>query len=114
LGGGDIKEIGMRLRKYRQKNHLTQSELAKLTNYSPSYIGDIETSRTTPSVKTLEILSEALNIHITMFFKDECCRQRLKNGCEPVHGINAEICLTCPLFIERQTNLITDEIKIET
>ena len=104
----------MKLRQYRQKNHLTQSELAKRSNFSPSYIGDIETSRTVPSIKTLEILAEALDIHITMFFKDECCRQRLKNGSETVHGNSSEICQTCPLFIERQATLITDEVKIKT
>lgn len=44
------KEIGLRLKHTRQMKHLTQEELAELTDFSVSQIRRLETGRTLPSL----------------------------------------------------------------
>ncbi|MGE1061232.1 helix-turn-helix transcriptional regulator [Megasphaera paucivorans] len=53
--------IGENIKEARKKAGLTQVELAKLTNLSRSYIGDIEKNRYNPSVSTLKAIANATN-----------------------------------------------------
>ena len=54
--------IGLRIKEARQNARLTQQELAVKTNLSRSYIGDIEKDRYNPSVSTLQLIAQAVNI----------------------------------------------------
>jgi len=56
----DYQQLGLRVRKERQKMGLTQEELAELCNISPSYVGIIERGDKKLSVETLVKLSKAL------------------------------------------------------
>lgn len=56
-----MSTIGNNVRKARKKAGLTQQELAKLTNLSRSYIGDIEKDRYNPSLSTLKAIAIATN-----------------------------------------------------
>ncbi len=51
--------IGDKIREARKAAGLTQVELAKKTNLSRSYIGDIEKNRYNPSVTTLQLIATA-------------------------------------------------------
>ena len=80
------------------KEGLTQSQLANKTNYSVSYISDIEVGRTIPTIKTLELIATSLGVHISSFLGSECCKQRIRNQSTTLHGNNSDICQDCPLF----------------
>lgn len=51
--------LGTNIKDARKKAHLTQMELAKRTNLSRSYIGDIEKNRYNPSINTLKAIARA-------------------------------------------------------
>jgi len=55
-----------RLRELRKSNKLTLRNLAEATGLSVSYMSDIERGRTSPSLKTLEALAEALGVSVTV------------------------------------------------
>lgn len=54
-----MSSIGNNIKKARKLSGLTQIELAKLTNLSRSYIGDIENDRYNPSLTTLKSIATA-------------------------------------------------------
>lgn len=56
-----MKSIGERIKEARKAAGLTQVELAKKTELSRSYIGDIEKDRYNPSVSTLQLIAKATN-----------------------------------------------------
>lgn len=56
------KEIGLRLKHTRQMKHLTQEELAELTDFSVSQIRRLETGRTLPSLEVLCLLCDKLEV----------------------------------------------------
>lgn len=56
-----MKSIGERIKNARKIAGLTQLELAKKTDLSRSYIGDIEKNRYNPSVSTLQLIATATN-----------------------------------------------------
>lgn len=56
-----MKSIGERIKEARKTAGLTQVELAKKTELSRSYIGDIEKDRYNPSVSTLQLIAKATN-----------------------------------------------------
>lgn len=53
-------KIGDIIKKYRNKNNLTQKELAAKANMSRSYLADIENNRYNPSLDILESIATAL------------------------------------------------------
>ena len=56
-----MNTLGTNIKEARKKAGLTQMELAKLTNLSRSYIGDIEKDRYNPSLATLKAIANTLN-----------------------------------------------------
>lgn len=56
-----MKSIGELIKDARKSAGLTQLELAKKTELSRSYIGDIEKDRYNPSVSTLQLIATATN-----------------------------------------------------
>ena len=56
-----MKSIGERIKEARKSAGLTQLDLAKKTELSRSYIGDIEKDRYNPSVSTLQLIATATN-----------------------------------------------------
>jgi len=61
-------EFGENLRKIRIKKEMTQVQLASKIVVSNSYICDIEMGRSTPSMKTLKKIAEALEVEIKDLF----------------------------------------------
>ena len=57
-----MTSIGRKIRDARKNAGMTQVELAKATNLSRSYIGDIEKDRYNPSVSTLQAIANALGV----------------------------------------------------
>ncbi len=63
--------LGERLRQYRKQRGLTGSDLSKLIGISQGSLSDIETSKTTPSSKTLENLIRNTDIDIVWLLTGE-------------------------------------------
>lgn len=61
------------IRKYRGERHLTQQQLADLTNLSHGYVRDLEcpSRNKTPKVETLGSIANALDIEIELLFKEK-------------------------------------------
>ncbi|WP_243156336.1 helix-turn-helix transcriptional regulator [Clostridium sp. C8-1-8] len=59
--------IGEKIKCERLKKSLKQYELAKKVGISNTYLSDIEVGRTSPSLKTLEKISKALEVDIKRF-----------------------------------------------
>jgi transcriptional regulator with XRE-family HTH domain len=67
LWGGNLDNIGEKIKCERLKKSLKQYELAKKAGISNTYLSDIEVGRTSPSLKTLDKISKALAVDIKIF-----------------------------------------------
>ncbi len=63
-------DLGLRLKYFRNKRGLSQSELAKLVGVTPSTISQVESNLIYPSLPALMKLAEVLSVDITSFFQD--------------------------------------------
>jgi len=66
-----VENIGQRIRQLRESRSMTQSQLQSRSKVSRSYLSRIESGQMTPSLGTLEKISEALNIGLNRFFIPE-------------------------------------------
>lgn len=57
-------EIGKRIKQLREAKGLTMRELGKLAHLSHSFIGDIESGRSNPSLDTLQSLSKVFGVPV--------------------------------------------------
>lgn len=64
-------KIGDRVRYFREKNNLTQSQLGSLVGSDRQYIYKIEKGKVTPNVVTVSELAIALEIDLKEFFDFE-------------------------------------------
>ena len=61
--------IGIQIRIYRKQMEITVSDLSKMTGLSTGMLSKIENGNTSPSLSTLQTLSNTLSIPLTSFFK---------------------------------------------
>jgi transcriptional regulator with XRE-family HTH domain len=66
-----VENIGKRIRELRESRGITQSLLQVRSRVSRSYLSRIESGQMTPSIGTLEKISEALGIGLNRFFIPE-------------------------------------------
>jgi transcriptional regulator with XRE-family HTH domain len=66
-----VENIGQRIRQLRESRGMTQSKLQAGSLVSRSYLSRIESGQMTPSIGTLEKISEALGIGLNRFFVPE-------------------------------------------
>src|ERR1700724_3203982 len=66
-----VENIGQRIRQLRESRGVTQSQLQAGWRVSRSYLSRIESGQMTPSIGTLEKISEALGIGLIRFFVPE-------------------------------------------
>ena len=79
--------IGRQIRIYRKQMEITVSDLSKTTGLSTGMLSKIENGNTSPSLSTLQTLSNALSIPMTAFFKQfeqkrECIHTKANEGVE--------------------------------
>jgi len=79
--------IGRQIRIYRKQMEITVSDLSKMTGLSTGMLSKIEKGNTSPSLSTLQTLSNALSIPMTAFFKQfeqkrECIHTIANEGVE--------------------------------
>ena len=63
-------DLGLRLKEFRLKRGLSQTELAKLVGVTPSTISQVESNLIYPSLPALIKMGEALSVDLTSFFED--------------------------------------------
>ena len=61
--------IGREVRAYRRKQEITVAELSAATGISIGMLSKIENGNTSPSLTTLQSLSDALSVPLTSFFR---------------------------------------------
>ncbi len=66
-----VENIGQRIRQLRESRAMTQSQLQSRSKVSRSYLSRIESGQMTPSLGTLEKISEALGVGLNRFFIPE-------------------------------------------
>jgi transcriptional regulator with XRE-family HTH domain len=66
-----VEIIGQRIRQLRESRGMTQSQLQARSRVSRSYLSRIESGQMTPSLGTLEKISEALGVGLNRFFVPE-------------------------------------------
>ncbi len=64
-------DIGRRIRQLRIKNGLTLEELASRTELTKGFLSQLERNLASPSIQTLEDITEALGTTMSRFFADE-------------------------------------------
>ena len=66
---GDIKkEIGIRIRTFREQRGLTQEELGAIAHMHRAYIGHIERGQKNITVENLQKVAKALRVEIKDLF----------------------------------------------
>jgi transcriptional regulator with XRE-family HTH domain len=66
-----VKNIGQRVRQLRESRGMSQSQLQARSRVSRSYLSRIECGQMTPSLRTLEKISETFGIGLNRFFIPE-------------------------------------------
>lgn len=64
------KQVGARLRAYRQQRHYSQEKLAELAGVHPTYIGQLERGEKNASLETVEKVCQALEIPMSKLFEN--------------------------------------------
>jgi len=68
----DIKtHVGAKIKKYRQKNKLTQFQLGELIDINQRQVAQLECGKSFPSLSTLIKLSKVFNLNISDLFYNE-------------------------------------------
>lgn len=63
-------DLGMRLKEFRAKRGLSQTELAKLVGVTPSTISQVESNLIYPSLPALLKMAEILSVEVSSFFQE--------------------------------------------
>lgn len=63
-------ELGMRIRHYRKKNHITQEQLAEICGLHPTYIGQLERGEKNATIESIYRIALGLNISMSKLFED--------------------------------------------
>lgn len=66
----DYAKLGMRIRLFRQKNGLSQEQLAELADISVTHMSHIETGNTKLSLPVFVTISRALNVRTDELLND--------------------------------------------
>ena len=69
--------VGENIRRIRQERHLTQEELALMSGLSQGYINQLESGKRKFTQKTLCAIAKALNLPLSVFFKEEGEKRRI-------------------------------------
>ncbi|MFN9068031.1 MAG: helix-turn-helix domain-containing protein [Bdellovibrionales bacterium] len=84
--------LGTRIAYLRKLRQYTQLELAKKSTVSQSTIAQIESDRKDPSVKSLQKVAKALDVHIAVLFSEDNVlvfdMERLKKKYDDVEKLN--------------------------
>ena len=64
------KIVGQRIRSYRTQLGLSQEKLAEVSNYHPTYIGQLERGEKNATLESINRVATALNISLSKLFEN--------------------------------------------
>jgi len=64
-----LEVFGTNVQKYRKEQHISQEKLAEIAGVHRTYIGMIERAEKNITLRNMEKIAKALNIHITELLK---------------------------------------------
>lgn len=67
----DNSQVAEKIKKLREKRHLTKNALANLAGVSPTYIYQLEQGLKSPTVEYLGYICQALDVSLSEFFREE-------------------------------------------
>ncbi|MDA2937395.1 helix-turn-helix domain-containing protein, partial [Acidobacteria bacterium AH-259-A15] len=59
-----LKNIGQRIKEARTQRKVSQERLAEISNLSATYIGRLERGEKTPSLETLIVLAQSMDVSV--------------------------------------------------
>ncbi len=72
--------IGENIRKYRNERGFTQKELAEKSNLSRSYLADLERDRYNPSLDSLKLIADSLEIDVSVLLGEDKSETKILDG----------------------------------
>lgn len=90
-------DIGSGIKEIRHFKNLTQKQLAELSNFSPSYICDIENNNKTPTVETIKTLAKCLDVDVITILNEPCCYDVLENNSRDNYFVSSR-CQECAIY----------------
>ncbi len=67
----ELARIGSRIRRLRKAAEMTQEDLAERSDLTAGFISQVERGKTSISIDSLLMILNALNVHISDFFRQE-------------------------------------------
>lgn len=71
--------IGENIKKYRKEKGLTQKELAEISNLSRSYLADLERDRYNPSLDSLKLIANSLEVDVSILLGENNSTIKISN-----------------------------------
>ena len=62
------RRLGLRIRELRKQHHLTQEQLAEMSDISTDFVSRVERGLNIPSLERINAIAMALNITLSEFF----------------------------------------------
>ena len=82
-------DVGERIKYFRHKKGLSQEKLAWSADVNPAFLGELERGRKSPTIKTLEKITDALEISLAELFTGPS--ELAKKDQEMLDAINAQL-----------------------
>ena len=86
----DYESIGKRIKRYRADKKLTQEALGEMIHTTPIYLSYIENGSRVPSLETIIMLANALDVSA-----DDLLTDNLKHSSSPVNTELHDLILDC-------------------
>lgn len=67
----NVEEIGVRIRSFRQTARMSQEKLAEAVGVTAQQIQKYETGRSKISTDKIQLIAEALQVHVSVFFQPQ-------------------------------------------
>lgn len=64
-------KIGQKIKSYREKRNFTQTKLAEISGVSQTYISELESNKSQPTVAVVVKLAKALGISVDKLLEDD-------------------------------------------
>ena len=62
------KDVGQRIKNFRERKNLTQARMAEMIGVSETYVGFIEQGVRNPSISTLDKIARVLGVKLSDLF----------------------------------------------
>lgn len=111
----DYEEMGRNIARIRNKNHLTQEQLAERINISTVFVSQIETAVRKPSLETIYKISTALNTTIDTLIGNDSLQTKYDEISKLLQNKNSdEISFITGIIREISSNLKDGKIIIKS